>query len=465
MNQTFQTFAEQCSGSGNVLPSPLVAGLKQVSDQYTSIARATHDIKEDSPLSNGDVEKRLSVVNVMPKDLPQVEEARRSQHLPVVNASESVHIGMGYTATMNNSGMSHELPQGSQYTFGNRNAVSYNMSQSIEDINPRPLSRSMTLSVPYTYGFQETTFARRLHRASIELAYRLSCDMSRNGGKSQLVFDLWLKWVPSIKHIKDQLREVLVKDTTEPLSLWHFPLSHIGGAGTHYPRQEVSGTWKEKPSDWNVRLTSAPTIAVGSRPEEEYDSQRAMIDVIQTHPAYQGEWFDAYDVEGYLVERGINIDTQSSFLDVELPISEVIESEKEEMRRNPDTSASSVSSGSRGSNASNNTTKTSSTTSPTIFRYGDYNDNFNMAGFSTIGYSDAATGSFMNMLPNSAADPYMSMRSTADCNNFGMNMGIAPGKAATGYNNQGMFLTNAPAPMPLTRMVTLDVSKFITSES
>lgn len=479
MNQSFQDFTQTHVSKDDSEFIHLIPGLKSLSDQYNAMVDSMQENAEESPppTTMNEVEKRLSAVNVLPKVVHEspITSATKSASRPPLNMG---HI-WGYS-------METDPVQSQQYATNSsgvaRSAVSQ-MSQG-NTLSP-PLSQAMTVAPPFTYSFEETTFARRLHRASLELAYRLACDRSRAPAKFERVFELWTKWVPSISHIQDQLRTCLQKGVGEPLSMWHFPLSHIGGAGTHYPRQETNdGGWKEKPgaNQWNVRLVSAPTLDAN---DPESDCQTSMLHLINTEPGFQGEWFDAYDVEGYLAERGITIDPQSSFADVELPLSEVVDAEQAEYKRVGGNSSgppsvsgistrSGLSSGHSSSSsvptaASLNTAATSlaesSTTSPPGFQQYDGSDygNFDINNFSMVGFSDAATGSFMNFLPQTT-QPYQSERPTQTCPAF--SLGNTPNGSNTDYSG-GMYM-----PMPAattisqqTRMVTIDVAKLIISKS
>ncbi|KAF1347636.1 hypothetical protein BDV97DRAFT_203408 [Delphinella strobiligena] len=478
MNQIFQEFSETCVSQDNLAPSHLTAELQRVSGQYTALVKNTQEVEQDSPPPMGEVERRLSAVNAFPKDVSEtsldggntVAHTTQAGPTPIVDTPAPVHVGWGYTENMDSLQIQGHGHATTYYGVGHGSGEEM-LRKPPDDPVSRSLSQNMTLDLPYTYSFQETTFARRLHRASVELAYRLACDRTRGPLRFEQIFHIWKKYVPSIEIVKEQLRTCLMRGVEEPLSLWHFPLSHVGGSGTHYPRQEIGGgPWKPRPgpTEWKVRLPQAPTMAVGGSPEEHYDSQTAMLDTFARNPEYAGEWLDAYDVEGYLAEKGITIDPQSSFADAEMPTGEVIESEMAEIKRNAGVSRTSSTSGTGSGNISRNDSGTVSNASAHTlttavhnvsssgYQYDGSFANFDM-NYTTAGHSDMATGSFMNILPNTSTQPYIFDRSTAAMSDFNM------GNHLRGPSNHDYM---PPPPFaftsqPMTRKVVLDVSKLI----
>lgn len=481
MNQTFQEFSETCVSQDNLAPSHLIAGLQRVSGQYITLVKNTQELEQESPPPVGEVESRLSVANAFSTDLSEtlfdqaktVAQTTQAGSTPVVDTSAPVHVGWSYTSNMGSLQMPGYGHATTHYGVGPGSGEEM-LHLPANDHVSRPLSRNMTLDLPYTYSFQETTFARRLHRTSVELAYRLACDRTRGPLKFEQIFYIWKKYAPSMEIVKEQLHTCLMRGIEEPLSLWHFPLSHVGGSGTHYPRQEVGGgPWKPKPgpSEWNVRLSQAPTMAFGGSPEEAIDSQTAMLDTIARNPDYSGEWLDVHDVEGYLAEKGITINPQTSFADVEMPTGEVIESEMAEIKRNVSVSGTSSTSGTASGNSSGSNSGTSNSSSahtpnsavhnvpPSGYQYDGSYGNFDM-NYTTAGHYDMATDSFMNIMPNHTTQPYISDRSTAAMSNFNMNDHL---RTSSNYD----YMPPPPfvfTTQPTTRKVVIDVSKLVISK-
>jgi hypothetical protein len=172
-----------------------------------------------------------------------------------------------------------------------------------------------SLGIPASYSSFERTFARRLHRASCEYAYRLACDPPRAPVNFNNVFRLTLRAAGSIERVKYSLESTLSRSTKEPLSNWGVTYIHVGGAGTHYPRPpEEGGLSYQSPSSWAV-TTVGPHKIGGSTIEEAMTAEMLLRGVI----GMEGSFYDAYDVEGYLAERGIRLDPSAAYAQIELP--------------------------------------------------------------------------------------------------------------------------------------------------
>lgn len=172
-----------------------------------------------------------------------------------------------------------------------------------------------SLGIPASYSSFERTFARRLHRASCEYAYRLACDPPRAPVLFNSVFRLTLKAAGSIDRVKYSLQSTLSRSTKEPLSNWGVTYIHVGGAGTHYPRPpEEGGLSYQSPNSWAV-TTVGPHKIGGSTIEEALTAEMLLRGVM----GMDGSFFDAYDVEGYLAERGIHLDPSATYAQIELP--------------------------------------------------------------------------------------------------------------------------------------------------
>jgi hypothetical protein len=149
-----------------------------------------------------------------------------------------------------------------------------------------------------TYSFEETSFARRLTRATTEAAYHLLCRPSSRRRSLDSVFRLSLPF-------------------TTLDDWWDTPFIHLGGAGTHYPRRDPQGnaiplknSWTV--NSWTVRQTG-PFERHMMRLESVADGRWQDIGGIDFRD-FEGEWFDAHDVQGYLEDRwACKIDMRSSF--------------------------------------------------------------------------------------------------------------------------------------------------------
>lgn len=176
--------------------------------------------------------------------------------------------------------------------------------------NPPSLSlnRIRTLESPHTYSFQETTFARRLQRAAIEIGYKLALHASQRPDAFKHVFRLVLPW-ESRDQIVERFESLLLRTTHESLDFWTTPFLHIGGAGTHYARRDANGNVVPKPNSYIVRSIGPHRLAK----LEDATGAGMTPDLFIDITGLEGEWFDPNDVEGYLRERGFVINPQSSF--------------------------------------------------------------------------------------------------------------------------------------------------------
>ncbi|KAK8208328.1 hypothetical protein HDK77DRAFT_512049 [Phyllosticta capitalensis] len=176
------------------------------------------------------------------------------------------------------------------------------------------LTTSPEIQLPYTYSFQETTFARRLQRACLERGFHLLSTSQLRPGAFQRVFRICRHYATR-DEIQRQFRALLQQSVLEPIEFLNSPFVHLGGAGTHYPQRDNSGNFVPRKTDWNVRRigpwatkVELDQIRAGMHPQLNW-SRELEEDLRQ----YEGEWFDSHDVEGYLEELGIRIDAQASF--------------------------------------------------------------------------------------------------------------------------------------------------------
>ncbi|KAK8173314.1 hypothetical protein IWX90DRAFT_138339 [Phyllosticta citrichinensis] len=212
-------------------------------------------------------------------------------------------------------------PRGSLSTSesNRRSVASDSHGYGINPLSPQftfspSLTTSPEIQLPYTYSFQETTFARRLQRACLERGFHLLSNSQLRPGAFQRVFRICRHYATR-DEIQRQFRALLQQSVLEPIEFLNSPFIHLGGAGTHYPQRDGNGNIVPRKTDWNVRrigpwATKAELdlIRAGLNPRISW-SRELEEDLRQ----YDGEWFDSHDVEGYLEELGIRIDAQASF--------------------------------------------------------------------------------------------------------------------------------------------------------
>lgn len=233
-----------------------------------------------------------------------------------------------------------------------------------------------------TYSFQESTFARRLHRATLEAGYQLVLDPSMPPERLYRAFRLSLLTVDRAK-LTLILKNLLDRGPDDSLDSG-IPMVHVGGAGTHYSRKDKFGVLQPKKQTETLGTIGPQALTV-------LQHANLMTDLTVEITGFEGEWFDPHDVEGYLAEKGIFIDPGSSFAEADADI----------ISRSSEGSASTSTSGTTVSPGQQNSARLPSiTASHTDNWQGDNEDwsDFSMQRMTDIGYSDASTGSWMNFL-------------------------------------------------------------------
>ena len=168
------------------------------------------------------------------------------------------------------------------------------------------------LPLTKTLSHHETTFGRHLHRAAIERGWRLISSKTPHPARLLEVFGFCLRFETK-QEIMERMRAGLDKTSKDPMYNWRHPFSHLGGAGTHYPLDERMD--KAMPQfDGGMSTGPWPQAVLEAR-------EKAMIDAFRIAlPGFEGEFFDANDVEGYLKGRGIDIPPHVEFIDVNLDL-------------------------------------------------------------------------------------------------------------------------------------------------
>jgi hypothetical protein len=176
----------------------------------------------------------------------------------------------------------------------------------------RPLTAGKHNGESYTYSFQETTFARRLHRMCLERAYRNLTNPHMDREYIDRVFKFTFCYANRSRVIR-VFQELLKRRAGESLENWNAPFFHLGGAGTHFPRRNQAGEPVFPPN------MVSPAKAFGPRPwippaTPMFDtSYEDMLEKL----GFGGEWYDSHDVEEYLKTKGVFLDGQSSFVEVD----------------------------------------------------------------------------------------------------------------------------------------------------
>jgi hypothetical protein len=162
-----------------------------------------------------------------------------------------------------------------------------------------------------THSYEETSFARRLTRVTLESGYQILSQPHTGPLSLDSIFRLSLPFI-SFENLLKKFKWMVSRDTNEDFDWWDTPFIHIGGAGTHYPRRDVHGNILPIKNSWTVRQTG-PFERHMMKLESVADGRWEDIEGVDLR-GYEGEWFDAYDVQGYIEEQwACKIDPRSSF--------------------------------------------------------------------------------------------------------------------------------------------------------
>lgn len=168
-----------------------------------------------------------------------------------------------------------------------------------------------TLSPGYTYSYDEITFARRLMRATLEAGFLLLSNPDIPPAMLNYIYKLSLPYL-TLDEIRTRFKTILSRGVNEDLDWYATPFLHLGGAGTHYQRRDAQGKPIPMKNTWTIRQIG-PLDRRMIRVESVADGQIQDLEGIDLI-GFEGEWFDAYDVQGYLEEQwNCRIDPKSSF--------------------------------------------------------------------------------------------------------------------------------------------------------
>lgn len=215
----------------------------------------------------------------------------------------------------------------------------------------KAVPRSLTSAVPssggfYTYSFQETTFARRLQRLSLERAFRHLTSPSTNPAYLARAFRFTFCF-SNRRRMLERFQAMLKRKAGEALENFNVPFYQIGGAGTHFPRRDENGRVVVPPNMLGPeRAVTAPGLGVSA---ELWGLQMSFADTPRKEGSvqemleqlgYGGYWLDSHDVDEYLKSKGIFLDGTSSFTEVD-PLSLTLDSELPNTNMTPSSGQSS----------------------------------------------------------------------------------------------------------------------------
>lgn len=371
-------------------------------------------------------------------------------------------VGMGYTMYM--PGAFDELvdnfhiPSMAQAMSSppQKPSTTNSFENSTSNIAQQPtLTIEGELEPPKTYSFHEKTLARRLHRSCLEAAYQLLLDPGRRPHTFDRVFKLSLLSRDRVR-MAESIKRILDRGLNEPLEFWDAPLIHIGGAGTHYPRRDPMPLFATRKPIFHVGMIGPQMLNL----LENVVQARPAVDISVEIAGFEGEWFDPYDIEGYLEAKGIHIDPMVSFVEAEIrdPPSTMTDSST------PSSSSSTRNSALHGGGSQSGASywdpdqwsELQQLDSANMMRWQDAAD-AQVSGLGNVGFSDASTGSWLNLQPVNHFDGKGA--AAANLTSFDVN-----GLGSTDVNGFAAQIT-PPALEPQKRVVIIDVAKFVKGKS
>jgi hypothetical protein len=331
MNKSFLQFHDNAIDSGLVLSKPSLAQhLKDTTEEFVSLAKIA-SIDSDHEEEAANIAELENSNRVDSSNNPEYQDFAQSQD----TAGDQYTLGyeMTFGANDGSDGDVDELPQYmptdtstsgtlvetndslKEWSFLNNyqqlNAEVHIPTFDFESLLP-PIPKPLKASVPYTYSFQETSFARRLHRLCLERAFRLLTNPDVDQGYIKRAFRFTFTF-SNRRRMLARFQELLKRKAGESLENWNVPFFHVGGAGTHFPRLDEQGRPLYPPNIFSPAKAFGPlALPTAEKPREE-----ATIEQLLESIGFGGVWFDSHDVEGYLRTMGINLDGHSSFVEID----------------------------------------------------------------------------------------------------------------------------------------------------
>lgn len=122
-----------------------------------------------------------------------------------------------------------------------------------------------------------------------------------------------------------RFQHMLKRKAGEALENFNIPFFRIGGAGTHFPRRDKDGRIVSPPNMLGPELAVSTHIlgttpapegwGMQIQPVETPRSEGTVQDLLE-QLGFGGMWLDSHDVEEYLKTKGIFLDGNSSFVEI-----------------------------------------------------------------------------------------------------------------------------------------------------
>lgn len=170
------------------------------------------------------------------------------------------------------------------------------------------------LPPPVTYSSTESTFSRRLQRRSLEKAYFVMTDKNVPDFIVSKLFKFTFCY-SSPEQIVERLKYLLAKSDQEDLEFWQAPMIHMGGSGTHFRDGNETDNAQEM-QEYVLRSIGPQPLIRSEVLVDPCTSPEVMIGL----SGFEGEWFDASDVERYLLSKGMRIGSDNLFAEIDVSV-------------------------------------------------------------------------------------------------------------------------------------------------
>ncbi|KAI0517984.1 hypothetical protein F5B22DRAFT_87019 [Xylaria bambusicola] len=181
------------------------------------------------------------------------------------------------------------------------------------------------LSILDSGAYLERTFGRRLHRRTTERAAKLLSIPDLPVEAILRVFGFVIHYA-SLDEIKQRIKSTLSRGADEDMNAYAQPFHHVGGSGTHFAGGAKTIAFPEG--------APFPNSGFGMGPFNEKTTtvRDDLLDHLQHAklPGWEGEWFDAYEVEQYLAQQSISLPQGGGDGYVDIPPGEFYDNPLEE---------------------------------------------------------------------------------------------------------------------------------------
>ncbi|KAJ4128021.1 hypothetical protein NW768_008305 [Fusarium equiseti] len=176
-----------------------------------------------------------------------------------------------------------------------------------------------SLCSPRSYASQEATFGRRYQRASQEAAFLLASMRHSPPSWYKKVFGFCMHF-ETREEIANRLGETIRKSRDATLNNWKFPFTNVGGAGLFYPdlgngnsELPIGNRYMQNEAYRPLEMSGFSMGPFGPSIEQTRDlrlnPQLRIID-----PNYDGDFFDADEIEICLRGYGVTIPANKDFV-------------------------------------------------------------------------------------------------------------------------------------------------------